>query len=416
MVDNAAVSAERENLHRLILIRIVVLGGQAIALYYFANIQPLGLRVGSISAVLLSYALITLATWVRTRYATSIGSLEFFAHLQIDILFFSAVLYFSGGASNPFISYYLIPISIAAIALPRALSVIVALASLLAYSALLRYFIAIPALAPAHHGTEPNLHILGMWVNFAISAAIITYFVSLMATTIREQQKALAIQHEDQLRNEQLLAIGALAAGTAHELGTPLNTMKLLVDDMVGEARVNPTDLKTLQQQLDHCKDTLQQLVETARQSDKGEIEPQTLLEYFHHLIDRWQLLRPELSADVRYGASLSTQSADFHPTVAQSLLNLLNNAGDASAHRVEVEIDCNVSEVELKIRDYGDGIPPELVSSLGTAFISEKSSGLGLGLFLSRATLSRYGGTVQLQNAAGNGTLTTVKIPLCAT
>ena len=110
-------SATRENLYVLSLIRGVALVGQILALLYFTWVQPIGLPVAEIAFVLSVYASLTAAIWVRSRRAVPIGNAEFFIHLLADIAFFSILLFFSGGASNPFVSYMLIPISIAAITL-----------------------------------------------------------------------------------------------------------------------------------------------------------------------------------------------------------------------------------------------------------------------------------------------------------
>ena len=96
-----------------------------------------------------------------------------------------------------------------------------------------------------------------------------------------------------------------------------------------------------------------------------------------------------------------------FHPTIDQSILNLLNNAADASPAKVEISINWTRENATLDIRDYGEGLDPLAVDELGKPFVTDKSNGLGLGLFLSRATLTRFGGTVKLQNAAGGGTHT---------
>jgi two-component system sensor histidine kinase RegB len=355
------------------------------------------------------------AGWLRSRLSIPITQREFFIHLLADIFFFSMLMYFSGGASNPFISYYLIPISIAAITLPRHYSILIGLAALLSYSLLLNYFVAIAAIAPSGHGhhqaSSNNLHILGMWANFAISTLIITYFISRMANALKRQQQQIAEQREAQLRDEQLLAVGTLAAGTAHELGTPLNTMKLLVDEMTAEAKHPEADLQLLNQQLELCKTTLKQLLMTAEQSQHHQQQTQLLQAYFSGLLQRWLLMRPRVNANITLADR--EQSASFHPTVDQSIINLLNNAADASPHNMDINVDWDNDQARISIRDYGAGLDADKVDDLGQAFVTDKADGLGLGLFLSRATLTRFGGTVSLQNAPEGGTITEIILPL---
>ncbi len=405
-----------QNLQGLSLIRGLALVGQALALAYFSLIKPIDLPVVAISLVLSIYGAITAATWVRSKKPVPIVDNEFFIHLLVDIMFFSALLYLSGGASNPFISYYLIPISIAAITLPRRLTVATALAALLCYSWLLNNHITVQALAPmadAHgsHSSAGNLHILGMWANFVISAVIITYVISRMAQTLRLQQQRIAEQREHQLRDEQLLAIGTLAAGTAHELGTPLNTMKIISDELIASQSQPNAELSLLQSQIELCKTTLRRLLTTAEQSQSSQLQPQLLTHYFSSLVERWQLMRPSLKASIQMAEHY--QSATFHPTIEQSILNLLNNAADVSPEKVEVDIDWDDKQAQISIRDYGAGLQAEDIDHLGQAFVTNKRDGLGLGLFLSQATLTRFGGKVSLQNAPSGGTVTQIVLPL---
>ena len=408
----------RQNLYRLGLIRAVVLLGQFVALMYFSYFKPIGLPTGSIAIVLAIYASVTAATMYRSRLNIPIADGEFFIHLLVDIGFFSVLLYFSGGAANPFISYYLIPISISAITLPRRYTVSIALIAMASYSLLLIYNVPVTAIAPMHHGHSMgsnNLHILGMWANFAVSAGIITYFVSRIASALKFQQQDMAKQREIQLQDEQLLAVGTLAAGTAHELGTPLNTMKLLIDEMLLQKdSVFGDDLKLLNQQIDQCRTTLKQLQTTAEQSMSKDYPQQPLHSYFEQLLERWQLMRPQLKAQIHYGDCPNpAPQLKFHPTIAQSILNLLNNAADASPESVEVTINWTDQQVEIQIRDRGLGVDPDNVDSIGKPFFSSKEDGLGLGLFLSQTTVTRFGGTVSLQNITQGGTLTTINLPV---
>ncbi len=415
--DTLTISAARQNLRQLSIIRNIALGGQLLALLFFSQIQDIGLPVITLSVVLAFYGIVIAATWWRTFQSPAITELEFFSHLLIDILFFTALLYFSGGASNPFVSYYLVPISIAATTLPLRYTWSIALLSLGAYSWLLVNYLPIPALSPAqeqahHHESSNNLHILGMWCNFVVSALLITYFVTRMASTLKQQEIKLAQQREDQLRDEQVIGIGSLAAGTAHEMGTPLNTMKILVDEMKDEKPELKADLSILQQQIEQCRTTLKQLVLTAETSTDGlEIKP--IREYFNKLLERWQVLHPKIQADIKYADNLPEYETRFHPTIAQSLMNLLNNAADASPRQVDVTLFWNTTVVELNIRDYGKGITAKQQDSLGKPFYSEKTDGMGLGLFLTQASINRYGGEVTIRPAEGKGTLTRVILPL---
>lgn len=406
----------RENLYRLSLIRCVVLLGQFLALIYFSWFKPIGLPITSIAVVLAIYTSVTVAILRRSIHRVPITDREFFFHLLTDIVFFSMLLYLSGGATNPFISYYLIPISICAIALPVYFTATITFTAMTAYSLLLFYHVPLVALTP-HHGTAmgiDNLHIMGMWANFALSAAIITYFITQMANTLKQQQQQIIDQREAQLQDEQLLAVGTLAAGTAHELGTPLNTMKLTIDEMLSDPQTDHySDLHVLNEQIDQCRNTLKQLQSTAEQSASKDFPTQSLRSYFDFLLERWQLMRPNLKATISYQESTeSMPNLKFHPTVAQSILNLLNNAADASPEDVAVEISWTQNKLLVQIRDKGNGIDPKTIDNFAKPFSSDKADGLGLGLFLSHTTITRFGGTVSLQEVTEGGTLTCITLP----
>ena len=162
----------------------------------------------------------------RLRQNWLVTKAEYFSQLLLDVAVLTVLLYFSGGSTNPFISYYLVILTVCAATLPWSYTWCMAGVTFAAYSSLLFYYQ--PLMLPGHdmaamsHGRFFNLHVLGMWLTFLISALLITYFVVKMAQAIRQQEEDLAAQRETTLHDEQLLAVATLAAGTAHELGTPL--------------------------------------------------------------------------------------------------------------------------------------------------------------------------------------------------
>ncbi|WIO73541.1 ATP-binding protein [Porticoccaceae bacterium LTM1] len=411
------ISAIRRNFRRLNIIRCITVGGQFLALYYFWKIQNIGLPGTILTTILLIYSAVLGVSCWRGHWRAAITELEFFGHLLIDVIFFTALLYFSGGANNPFVSYYLVPISIAAATLPRSYGWIIAALSLAAYSGLFAYNYPVIALAPFHnhHGSDDslNLHTIGMWGNFLVSAVLISFFVTRMASELRQQQNQANLLREQELRNDQVLAVATLAAGTTHELSTPLNTMRILLDeisdtDLPAETR---QDITTLQQQVNICRKTLQQLAATAELASDKAITPQNLRGYFVDLLENWQLIRPDAAPSIHIDSRSPEVEISYPPTVAQSLLNLFNNAADAS-RKIDIYIRWDQGQATVNIRDYGPGIKGEQAEKLGTPFVSSKAGGLGLGLFLSRSTLERLGGEVIIRNHPEGGAETRIILP----
>ncbi len=166
-------------------------------------------------------------------------------------------------------------------------------------------------------------------------------------------------------------------------------------------------------QQIDQCKITLKQLQSTANESTASQYSNQTLHSYFDQLIERWQLMRPKLNAKVSYAKNeYPAPEIRFHPTIAQSILNLLNNAADASPSEVEVSVSWSEAEVIICIKDFGEGYQATTSNDL-KPFSTNKADGLGLGLFLSQNTVTRFGGSISLDKLPEGGTMTTLCLPL---
>ncbi len=362
---------------------------------------------------------VNLLTFSRLRQSLPVTEVEFFIQLLTDLTCLSAVFYFSGGANNPFVSYFLVPICISAATLGSGLTLTITSLSILSYSLLLFFHVPLPILAPDHHQHDSNslnLHVLGMWLNFFISAGLITYFIVKMARDLRAQEAQLNRWREDQLRDEQVMAVATLAAGTAHELGTPLSTMKVLISELREEYSDNQNlrrDLLLLQAQVNQCSTTLRDLVNKAELAKEGKITAESVRIYCDNLLDRWKILRPDIKTTIEFSATSPTIHAVFSPTIAQAILNLLNNAADASPDDIQIIIEWSRESMQWTINDNGPGIAEDISAHLGKSFISTKNKGLGIGLLLTQATINRHGGTVSLHNRNPRGTVTQVQLPL---
>ena len=413
------------NLHRLLLIRTVVFALQFGALLYAWFVLSLALNYTLIIGILVLLAVANGALLFRLQRAKTPERNEFLLHLLIDVFGLGLLLYFTGGATNPFISYLLVPVTIAAAALPAAHAIALAAVALGCYSVLMFFYQPLPELMPvggehaAHMNAAvpagPDMHSIGMWLNFSVSAVLVIYFVVKLAAEVRQREMKLQQYREDTLRNEQILAVATQAAGTAHALGTPLATMSVLLGEMAQENEHNITlaqDICTLQNQVNHCRTTLQQLV---RKADFKQLQTRRLplTGFIDELLEQWQLLRPEVQCDVRVAAN-EFPTLQVDPTLEQALINLLNNAADASPDRIAIEVDWQPKSWTMRIYDYGPGIKRELLEQLGTTIQnSSKPDGLGVGLVLSQATLNRLGGSVSLYPQHAGGTLTLIELPL---
>lgn len=406
-----------QHLGHWVIIRTLVLIFLGLAVILCLWQDAIDLPFTEILIALVILSCVNMLTFSRLRQQLPVTEVEFFIQLLIDLACLSVVFYFSGGANNPFVSYFLVPICIAAATLNSSYTLSIAGLSVISYSALLFFNIPLPALAPHHHsGSHLNLHVLGMWLNFFISAGLITYFVVKMARDLRQQETRLNRWREDQLRDEQVMAVATLAAGTAHELGTPLSSMKLLLNELRDEYQTDvqlQKDLTLLQEQVAQCSTILRNLIATAEQTKDGQTTKEQIHTYCTNLLQNWQLMRPDITAKIRFAHTKSQIECQFHPTIAQAILNLLNNAADASPHHIEIDIQWDTQHLYWTITDEGPGIQEEIQARLGKSFVSTKNKGMGIGLLLTQATINRYGGEVRLYNRAVRGAITELVLPL---
>ena len=416
MFSDLSQSPLGKNLQRLFLLRNIALVAQCLTFALAHWVLEMLLPWAEMVAVVALLAVVNLATWVRLRRNWPVSSIEFFAQLLVDVLALSALLYFSGGSTNPFISLYLLPLTIAAAALPWIYTWAMAAITISCYTLLLFYYVPLPH-DHSEHTSEFNLHVSGMWLAFVLSTVLIAWFVVKMGISIRERDKDLAQAREQALRNEQIIALGTLAAGAAHELGTPLATMAVVTGELQKEHPENSefqNDIRILRDQIMHCKRTLTQLLADVGQARAEDASGQAVDHFLQQVLDKWQLMRPMVKFSYRSsGVQPAPQILGAH-LLSQSLLNLLNNAADASLDRIEIESSWDQQELLLEILDYGKGLSEEAVQRAGQAFFTSKpGQGFGIGLFLANANIERFGGSVSLTNREGGGARTQVRLPL---
>ena len=348
----------------------------------------------------------------------------------LDVLLLGCLLLLSGGVSNGLVALLLLPVAVAAVMLPGRVCYIIAMLAVMAYSLLLLIGdLTIPDLEQLlqqaehaqhsvhqHHGAVQgeafNQHMLQMWWAFALSALLISWFINSQANLIRVKSRKISELQQQQLRHEQLLALATFAANAAHDLASPIQTMQLLCDELTPDAKDNSA-LTGLRSQLSRCQQIVQQLRRDAG-SLRHDEQPVSVLGLTEQQLERWLNSRPDISLSIKRTLNADDFNLADSQGFAAALLNILDNAADASVANqlpeLALSIELQHSGLSINIRDFGEGLSDSRLTELGQ-LPQQSEQGLGIGQFLANMSIERLGGKVRRSSLA-NGTLTLIELP----
>lgn len=437
----------RQNLKWLFILRNLMIISEAGLI--FISIYGLNIRLPQeqLWLVILSIAAVNLYTWMRLQTEDPVTELEIFSQLAIDVFGIASLLYLTGGASNPIIWMFLLPLIITAIMLPQSYAWYMVILTTSMYTILIGYNIPLPSIEP--HMPNPdlmpmdmagydslqkmhamsdkhyfNLHMFGMWFGFVFSAGLVAFFVVELAKTLRDQERYLAEARENALRDERVVSLGTLAASAAHDMGTPLGTIAIVAHELEQEYPIHRfPDLHDkvliMQEQIDRCKAALSVMSASAGEmrAESGRVMP--LTEYIDGVLNQWRTHKPGVKLNLFVNPYVAADAKIIaERTLTHSIVNILNNAAEASPPELGIEFHASwdMNHAHIKIRDYGPGLPPELVGSAGKQPVISKKHGLGVGLFLTYSTINRLGGKIYFYNLESGGACVEITLPLLNT
>lgn len=401
----------------------------AILLVIFAEfVMPSPVSIVPVISITFGYIIFSwcISRYAKIQYENDTGMLLV---TLVDLSTFGVLVYYTGGASNGMITVLLMPVAVAAASLSMfSASLLAAYASTI-YSILTWQFISSSSSMNDHvmmHDTSVfSSHILAMWVAFVMSCIIVVWFVGRQSQLVREKQKSLAKLREQQLRDEQLVSIATFAANAAHDLATPLTSIRLINEELIDEcdekeSLPNSTNseiyhlLHTQQEQLARCQNILTGLSLKALNTKSDHHDTENAQKYLQQLIQRWLVSRPEIS--VKQELQLGDFSLITDASLDAAITNILDNGADASLQNDQVQLYIVAEPVgnmlELTVQDYGEGIADELLERIGKEPVPSVKAGLGLGQFLANASIERVGGHVWRTNNE-HGCLTKIILPL---
>jgi two-component system sensor histidine kinase RegB len=324
------------------------------------------------------------------------------ALLAFDIATLTALLAMAGGTSNPFGALYLAEVALAAVAVtPRHAA---ALATFATAGYGLLFWTSDPHAMHAMGDAAMRGHLVGMWAALAVTGGLIAAFVANLARALRDRDEALAEERRRLADAARLAALGTLAAGAAHELGSPLGAIALAADDLARST--GHDDAEFIRDQVRRCRDVLADLSFGAGQSVGEPPEPIRVSALIARLPSAEQ-------ARVRTDGDATVQVPPR--AAARVLASLIRNGLAASPADAPVTVHAKTSadRVEIIVSDRGAGMPPDVLRHAGEPFFTTRppGQGMGLGLYLARGFAESLGGTLTIASTPGAGTQVTLRL-----
>ena len=417
--DAGADSAGVNSMRQLVQLRWIAVVGQllTIALVHFG--LGIALPLAPMAAVLAALAAFNLLAMLRWRGREQVTNGALLTGLLADVAALTAQLYLSGGIANPFVFLYLLQVALAAVLLRAESSwLIVALTSACVVGlALFPGPVRLPA-DPGRGLADP--YVQGLLLCFVLIATLLVVFIIRIGRIIRARDARVAALRQRAAEEEHIVRMGLLASGAAHELGTPLSTLAVILGDWqhLPHFTSDPEllqDVSEMQAQVLRCKAIVSGILASAGET-RGEAPRGTTLRVFlDDLVNEWE--RSRQVRGFRYDNQVAEDFAIVSDAGLQQMLwNVLDNALEASRSQVVLQASREDDTLVLQVRDDGPGFDPGMLERLGKPYQSSKDApGRGLGLFLALNVARTLGGTIHAGNAPGGGATVTITLPLPA-
>ncbi len=419
----------------LVKLRWVAVVGQLLTILIVAwglgielPLVPLALAV-SVTAI----TNVMLAWWLRPSAAPDgepaarhvAPSIVITTVMLLDLIVLTAMLYVTGGATNPFMVFYFVNLALAGVMLEPLLAWFLNAMAIAAMAILYWQHWQVPLLEdparlrPIGETDQPALAVWGDVVAFVACSAVIVAFMTRMSSQLTRSEARRQQADQRRARSEKLEALGTLAAGAAHELATPLSTIAVVATEVERELALRDlppeiaADLGLIRSELARCRkildrmslDSGQMIGETSVHTTVGQLLDEVIAE----------LANPG-RVEVSDTPELRAEQLDVPRTsLSQALRGIVQNGLDAApASKVAVRLVADPRQVVIAILDQGPGMPPEVLARAGEPFFTTKEpgKGMGLGLFLAGSVVERVGGTIELESQHGAGTEVVVRLP----
>lgn len=427
LLDSLGETANQQNAMLLVQLRWLAVFGQAFTIVLGTLLFDLVLPMAPMFGIVGLLVLLNLVSMLRPRMGGEVRNAELMAGLLFDMTALTAQLYLSGGASNPFVFLYALQVTLGAVLLETWSTWVLAALACACFAMLMRFHV--PLLVRGSEGDAVRLfqlHVLGTFICFALEVVLLVLFTGRISANLRRRDLGLADLRQQAAEHDHIVRMGLLASGAAHELGTPMATMSVILGDWKRMAafRDDPdlrAELDEMDTALQRCKGIVGGILMSAGEA-RGEAPAlTTVAESLQTLIERWGNVSPGVPLDVTIEEPLDETAFRRTPIVSdtslrQMVFNVLDNAREVSPGWVGLSLRCHGGELAVTVRDAGPGFTQEMLDHFGKPYQSSKARpGSGLGLFLVVNVMRKLGGDVRAANGENGGAMVTLRLPMSA-
>ncbi|MBJ7500751.1 MAG: HAMP domain-containing histidine kinase [Sphingopyxis sp.] len=415
----ARAPAGRRNMTLLIQLRWLAVGGQLATIGIVSGPMGISLPRAPLLAAILVLIAINFASAALLRRGRGVTNAELTAALLFDVAALGWQLHHSGGLANPFASLFLLQVVIGAILLTPRSSWAIVVAALAALAAL--RVDPTPLVLPPPYAADPmKLYLQGSFVCFLLIAVLLVAFVTRISRNLRDSDAALAASRQRAAEEDHIVRMGLLASGAAHELGTPLSTLSVLIGDWKTEPRLAndremQEDLADMDAAVQRCKAIVSGILMSAGEARGEAPQLTTMRAFLTDIVSGSRVLRRPGTVEFndRFGADVAIVS---DPALRQVIDNVMDNAAEVSPDWVGVTATRDGDMAVIEIADRGPGFSDEMLANFGQPYRSTKGRpGGGLGLFLLVNVLRKLGGGATVANRDAGGALVRITLPISA-
>ena len=412
-----ADAAGHKNMALLVQLRWIAIAGQVATILFVHWGMGINLPIAAMLLVASVAAAVNIVTFAALRRRTDVAHAELFLALLFDVLLLTAQLYLSGGATNPFISLYLMQVALGAVLLDRwSIWGIVLMSALCA--AMLSFVYRPLGLTHALEGHLFDLHIVGTWICLTMIAVLLVLFMGRVNRNLQEREAYLAHLRQQAAEEEHIVRMGLLASGAAHELGTPLSQLAVVLGDWrrMPEITDHPPlveEVEEMQAAVQRCKAIVTGILLSAGEARGEAPEVTNVRDFVDGIAADWRAANPGMPLRCDFGPhDYPRIIAD--PVIRQAIGNLLDNAREAGATYIDLLVGRDSHSINIAVRDNGSGFSQDMLADFGKPYRSSKGKeGHGLGLFLVVNVIRKLGGSVSASNGADGGALILLRLPL---